>query len=127
MKKLTNIGCVQADENNISILSKIVLNENSTVNLTELSGFEKIVVVCGATELEKQIFAANGSDGSDIISLNPVKLISVDKNIVTVEGLFHMRVTSPPICDIKPYYPEYDLQIGEETPEWTESLLKEYK
>jgi tRNA-Thr(GGU) m(6)t(6)A37 methyltransferase TsaA len=125
------------------VFSKIILNEDLTDGLKGLQTFSHIIVVYhlneanfinkkhlirkpqGRADMPKVgIFSQRAKDRPNPIGITAVKLISVDKNIVEVQGLDAINGT--PVLDIKPYYPKYDLKENATVPEWVNGLMRDY-
>lgn len=123
--------------------SEIVINEDLADGLKGLTDFSHIIVVYHLNEAkfikEKHItrkpqgrndmpdvgiFAQRGKDRPNSIGITAVKLISVNRNIISVRGLDAINKT--PVLDIKPYYPHYDLKPNATIPDWVNILMKDY-
>ena len=122
MKKLESIG--YSELNLQDQTTKIIVNENFKEKLAELSGYSKIVIVHYFNDAEEKILKeVFGEDVKNhTVSMEDIKLISIIDNIITVEGTIGKFNE---IIDIQPYYPEYDLQIGDENPEWIKFIFDE--
>lgn len=70
------------------------------------------------------IFSQRAKDRPNAIGITAVKLLSVHKNTVKIQGLD--AIDGTPVLDIKPYYPQYDLKTDAITPEWVNILMKNY-
>jgi len=133
----------KVDRNWGSIVSQIVINETLADGLTGLNDFSHIIVVFhldqakfikdehlvrrpqGRDDMPNVgIFAQRAKDRPNPIGITAVKLLSVHKNIIEVQGLDAINGT--PIFDIKPYYPKYDLKSESTVPEWVDILMSGY-
>ena len=132
----------KADHNWGEVISEIVINEDLADGLRGLEDFSHVIVVYHLNEAkfipEKHIvrrpqgredmpkvgiFAQRVKDRPNPIGITAVKLLSVDKNIVRVQGLD--AIDGTPVLDIKPYYPQYDRREAT-VPEWVDKLMKDY-
>lgn len=123
--------------------SEIVIHEDLADGLKGLTDFSHIIVVFHLNEAKfiKEnhlvrkpqgrksmpdigIFAQRGKDRPNPIGITAVKLISVNRNIISVRGLDAINGT--PVLDIKPYYPQYDLKSDAQVPDWVNILMKDY-
>lgn len=120
--------------------SNIILDEKYEQALEGISDFSHIVVVFAFDKIIEQnqelllkrrargrkdmplvgIFALRTPYRPNPIGITTVKLISVDKNILTVEGLDAYDNT--PVLDIKPYNDFYDVVKDAEFPDWSKKL-----
>ena len=133
----------KVDRNWGKVASQIIINENLTSGLIGLSDFSHIIVVYHLSQAkflyEKHlsrkpqgrddmpiigIFSQRAKDRPNPIGITSVKLISVDENIIEVQGLDAINGT--PVLDIKPYYPKYDLKENATVPEWVNVLMTDY-
>ena len=71
----------------------------------EICGFELMVTPFMDTE-KHGIFATKAPKRPNAIGISTVKLIGIDRNIITVEQVDMLDGT--PLIDIKPFYPRYD-------------------
>lgn len=134
---------IQTDKHWGKIQSQIIINKELVKGLIGLSSFSHIIVVYHLNEAgfikEKHlirrpqgredmpmvgIFAQRAKDRPNPIGITAVKLLSINDNIINVEGLDAINDT--PVLDIKPYYPQYDLKNEAIVPEWVNVLMKEY-
>jgi len=125
------------------LVSRIIIDEHLLDGLKGLSDFSHIIVVYHLNQaefviekhLERQpqgradmpkvgIFSQRAKDRPNPIGITAVKLISVNKNVIQVQGLD--AVNDTPVLDIKPYYPKYDLKEIATVPEWVNILMKDY-
>lgn len=125
------------------VTSRITINRELQPGLLGLEKFSHIIIVYHLNksmfELSKHlvrrpqgrddmpnvgIFSQRAKDRPNGIGITSVKLLSVNKNIITVQGLDAIDKT--PILDIKPYYPKYDLQGCVTVPEWVNLLMADY-
>ena len=133
----------KVDQNWGAVVSQIVINECLTDGLKRLDDFSHIIVVYHLNQAEfikdkhivrrpqgrddmpyVGIFAQRAKDRPNPIGITAVKLLSVHKNIIEVQGLDAINGT--PIIDIKPYYPIYDLKPESTVPEWVDILMSGY-
>jgi tRNA-Thr(GGU) m(6)t(6)A37 methyltransferase TsaA len=70
-----------------------------------------------AVNVEKGVFACRSPSRPNPIGLCIVKLVRVEKNILTMEGLDALE--GSPIIDIKPYIPKADSIPNANVPDWT--------
>jgi tRNA-Thr(GGU) m(6)t(6)A37 methyltransferase TsaA len=70
-----------------------------------------------AVNVEKGVFACRSPSRPNPIGLCVVKLVRVEKNILTMEGLDALE--GSPIIDIKPYIPRADSIPNANVPNWT--------
>jgi tRNA (adenine37-N6)-methyltransferase len=98
----------------------IEIYEEYTDGLKDLEGFSHITLlyhfheICGYELLvtpfmdtEKHgIFATKAPKRPNAIGVSTVKLIGIDRNIITIEQVDMLDGT--PLIDIKPFYPRYD-------------------
>jgi len=71
----------------------------------EICGYELMVTPFMDTEMHG-IFATKAPKRPNAIGISTVKLIGIDRNIITVEQVDMLDGT--PLIDIKPFYPRYD-------------------
>ena len=133
----------KVDHNWGEVISNIVIDEPLADGLKGLEDFSHVIVVYHLHEAgflkEKHlvrrpqgrddmpnvgIFAQRAKDRPNPIGITAVKLLSVNKNIVEVEGLD--AIDGTPVLDIKPYYPQYDRRENAIVPEWVNTLMKDY-
>lgn len=70
------------------------------------------------------ILSQRAKDRPNPIGVTAVKIIKVEKNVITVKGLD--AVDNTPVLDIKPYYPAFDRQEQATVPDWVNILMKDY-
>ena len=58
------------------------------------------------------------------IGVTPVRLVSINGNVLTVTGLDAMDGT--PVLDVKPYIPQFDGVEGSKGADWVPEMLKGY-
>lgn len=73
---------------------------------------------------EVGIFAQRAKHRPNPIGITNVRLLSVNENILKVQGLDAIDKT--PILDIKPHFPVYDSCNGAKVPEWVDRLMEGY-
>ena len=73
---------------------------------------------------ETGIFSQRAKHRPSPIGMTAVRILSVDGDTVTVNGLDAIDLT--PVLDIKPYFPVYDSRLEARTPEWVDLLMKDY-
>ena len=131
------------DHNWGEIISEIIINEELQDGLKGLEDFSHVMIIYHLNEAsfikEKHIvrkpqgredmpsvgiFSQRAKDRPNAIGVTSVKLLSIKKNIVVVQGLD--AIDGTPILDIKPYYPKYDLKENATVPEWVNTLMKDY-
>ena len=125
------------------VISCIEINKDLSAGLLGLSDFSHIIVIYHLNQAnfikEKHItrrpqgrddmpvvgiFAQRAKDRPNSIGITAVKLLSVEENIIKVQGLD--AIDGTPVLDIKPYYPQYDLKADVSVPNWVDILMKEY-
>jgi tRNA-Thr(GGU) m(6)t(6)A37 methyltransferase TsaA len=128
------------DTNWNDVISEIHINEELQDGLIGLENFSHIIVVYHLNKAEfvkdkhltRQpqerddmptvgIFAQRSKNRPNAIGLASVKLLSIEQNIVMVQGFDAINET--PVLDIKPYYPVYDLMENVVVPEWVNKLM----
>jgi len=133
----------KVDYNWGNIVSGIVVNVELQSGLKGLETFSHVIIIYHLHEAkfikekhlikrpqerkdmpEVGIFAQRAKDRPNEIGIASVKLLSVNKNVVTVQGLDAINET--PVFDIKPYYPQYDLKENATTPVWVNMLMEKY-
>ena len=120
-------------------ITDIIIDEKYASALEGLEDYSHIIVIYWMNEAEGivklrhrpqgnpkvpeiGIFATRCQWRPNCIGISTVKLISVEKNMVRVEGLDVIDKT--PILDIKPYLPDYDSPEGRiKMPDWTKELV----
>ena len=131
------------DSNWGSVVSQIVVNDDLADGLAGLQSFSHIIVVyhLNKTTFEKEkhltrrpkgrsdmpligIFAQRSKNRPNGIGLTTVKLLSVNKNMVEVQGLD--AIDGTPVLDIKPHYPQYDFKENVVVPDWVDVLMEGY-
>lgn len=131
------------DHNWGEVISEIVVNEELQDGLKGLEDFSHIIIVYHLNEAkfikEKHlvrrpqgrddmpnvgIFSQRAKDRPNTIGVTSVKLLSINQNIIKIQGLDAIDKT--PILDIKPYYPNYDLKQNATVPDWVDILMKNY-
>jgi tRNA-Thr(GGU) m(6)t(6)A37 methyltransferase TsaA len=70
------------------------------------------------------VFAQRTKFRPNPIGVTPVKLISIQNNVLTVSGLDAMDGT--PVLDIKPFIPEFDSVEKSRQADWVLAMLKGY-
>jgi tRNA (adenine37-N6)-methyltransferase len=73
---------------------------------------------------EVGIFAQRARHRPNPIGITAVKLLRIQGNTLTVQGLDAMD--GSPVLDIKPYVPEFDRINEPRVPEWMKRLLEGY-
>jgi len=125
------------------VISEIVINKELEDGLKGLEDFSHVIIVYHLNEAkfikdkhlvrlpqgrkdmpEIGIFSQRAKDRPNAIGVTSVKLLSIQQNIVKVQGLDAIDET--PVLDIKPYYPKFDLKENAVTPEWVNILMKDY-
>jgi len=133
----------KVDYNWGEVTSKIVIDECLADGLIGLSDFSHIIVVYHLNQAEfisekhltrkpqgredmpiVGIFSQRAKDRPNPIGITTVKLISIEKNVIHVQGLD--AISETPVLDIKPYYPMYDLKEKATVPGWVDELMKDY-
>ena len=126
-----------------AVFSKIVVNEDLKDGLKGLEDFSHVIIVYHLNEAkfikEKHltrkpqgredmpvvgIFSQRAKDRPNTIGITAVKLISVNENVLKVQGLDAINGTL--VLDIKPYYPKFDLKESATVPEWVDVLMADY-
>jgi len=69
---------------------------------------------------EVGIFACRCPQHPNPIGVSTVRVLGIEDNIITVEGLDIINDT--PILDIKPYTPQYDVVDSVKVPDWVNRL-----
>ena len=76
----------------------------------------------GFTDLPKVgVFAQRTKYRPNPVGITTVKLVKVERNVLTVTGLDAIDQT--PVLDIKPYFPVFDRVDEVKSPEWAEDLF----
>jgi tRNA-Thr(GGU) m(6)t(6)A37 methyltransferase TsaA len=124
--------------------SRIEINADLAPGLQGLADFSHVVVVfhldrIPAFDKEKQllrnprglehlapvgVFAQRTKFRPNPIGVTPVRLISIQGNVLTVAGLDAMDGT--PVLDVKPYIPEFDGVEHSKQADWVPDMLKGY-
>ena len=124
--------------------SRIEINADLAPGLQGLADFSHVVVVfhldrIPAFDKEKQllrnprgmerlapvgVFAQRTKFRPNPIAVTPVRLISIQGNVLTVTGLDAMDGT--PVLDVKPYIPEFDGVEHSKQADWVPDMLKGY-
>ena len=126
-----------------SVLSELVIDEGYAPGLTGISSFSHIIVVFQmhestwdpATDLVRRpqgrsdmpllgIFAQRARHRPNPIGITAVRLLGVNGNILSVQGLDAINGT--PILDVKPYFPQYDRVETPSLPDWVGRLMAGY-
>ena len=126
-----------------SVRAQIVLHDDLADGLQGLEDFSHVIIVYHLHEArfvkERHlirhpqdradmpkigIFSQRAKDRPNSIGITTVKLISVNQNILHVQGLDAIEGT--PVLDIKPYYPQYDLKEEARVPQWVNRLMENY-
>jgi len=125
------------------VVSEIRLRQEFAAGLQGLAGFSHVVIVFymhNATfvperDLVRQpqgrqdmplvgIFAQRARHRPNPIGITAVKLLGVNGNAVTVQGLD--AIDGTPVLDIKPYFPVYDRVAAPVVPAWVDVLMEDY-
>jgi tRNA-Thr(GGU) m(6)t(6)A37 methyltransferase TsaA len=147
--KLTPIGVVTSeikeatDENWGSVTSTIKLSPEFAPGLLGLDSFSHAVILTylhqasfdKAKHLQRRprgwahlpllgIFAQRAKSRPNPIGITVVKILSILKDELVVQGLDAVDAT--PVLDIKPYFPQYDHAPNPRTPAWVAELMKGY-
>lgn len=124
--------------------SRIELNADLVPGLQGLADFSHLVVVFHLDRIppfdkEQQllrsprgmehlapvgVFAQRTKFRPNPIGVTPVKLISIQGNVLTVTGLDAMEGT--PVLDVKPYIPDFDGVEDSRQADWVPEMLKGY-
>ena len=143
------VGYVKSNANEMidhnwgTVNSKIIINDELKDGLKGLEDFSHILVVYHLNKAKfiKEehltrrpqgredmpvvgIFSQRVKDRPNAIGITSVKLISINHNIIDVQGLD--AIDGTPVLDIKPYYPQYDLKQNATVPEWVNILMEDY-
>jgi tRNA-Thr(GGU) m(6)t(6)A37 methyltransferase TsaA len=122
-----------------SLVSKIVFREGLTEALKGIQGFSHLFVIFWLHQIKERdimkvhprgrqdmpllgIFATRTPHRPNPIGLTRVKLLKVEKNVITVQGLDAFDGT--PVLDIKPY-DFWDTTEDATVPDWWMKLEKE--
>ncbi len=147
--KYRRVGIVRSsvkegvDKNWGSVISEIHIEKELADGLQGIDSFSHIIVVfemhhsswIPSSDLVRRpqgrsdmpltgIFAQRAKHRPNPIGITSVKLLAVQENILTVQGLDAIDET--PVLDIKPYYPCFDLVSESHHPEWVDRLMKGY-
>ncbi len=126
------------------VVSEIHLNPDLARGLNGLDSFSHLLVVFhmhratfkAGTDLVRRpqgradmpeigIFAQRAKHRPNPIGVTVVKLLRIDGNVLTVQGLD--AIDGTPVLDIKPYFPQYDSAREDvRTPEWVDRLMEGY-
>lgn len=144
MKKisLTPIGVVRNKVKKLRFggfdqeISQIVLNKKYTDALTGIEDYSHVMIVFWMDKVKDKVITHRPQGNPDVpivgifscrcpqrpnpIAITTVKLVTRNKNIITVKGLDILDGT--PIIDIKPYWPKYDKVVGGKVPGWVDKL-----
>ena len=131
------------DHNWGDLTSNIIINPELSAGLKGLEEFSHILVIYHLHEamfvqdkhLQRRpqgrndmptvgIFSQRAKDRPNPIGVTAIKLISIERNIIQVQGLD--AIDGTPVLDIKPYYPQYDSKPTATVPEWVNVLMKDY-
>ena len=126
-----------------SVISEIVINDDLQEGVEGLDKFSHIIVIyhLDKARFDKEkhltrrpqnrddmpnvgIFAQRAKDRPNAIGVTAARLLSLEQNIITVQGLD--AIAGTPVLDIKPYYPQFDLRADATVPEWVERLMAGY-
>lgn len=149
MTALLEIGVVKSpvvepkDDGWGEVVSEIHLDERFAPGLRGIEQYSHIIVVFlmhmaafdesndlirrprGRADLpETGIFAQRAKHRPNPLGITAVRLIGVEKNIITVRGLDAINGT--PVLDVKPYFPAFDRVEGVAVPEWVDRLMDGY-
>jgi hypothetical protein len=132
LKSIGHVGEeVLRDNGGIVFEDRIIVDDGE--NFTGLSQYSHCVIV--HSDIHEQLLRqVVGPDISPSPAATKVRLVSVVGNVVTVEKFVGIIDEKPGlrnqanvrIFGIEPWYPEYDLQEGDENPEWVDYVLKKY-
>jgi tRNA (adenine37-N6)-methyltransferase len=130
-------------ENWSEIISEIHLDTKYIDGLTGLSDYSHAIIVFymdnfqiedlnvwkrkprGLIDLtEVGVFAQRTKYRPNPIGITTVKIISIQDNIIIVQGLDANDNT--PILDVKPYIPSFDRVESAKIPNWMDKLMKNY-
>jgi tRNA-Thr(GGU) m(6)t(6)A37 methyltransferase TsaA len=103
------------------IKGQIILNKEFVPGLADLDGFSHIILIYHfhksvGFELQTTPFLDNKKHGvfatrapkrPNSIGISVVRLLSIDKNIITIENVDMLNET--PLLDIKPYIADFDI------------------
>jgi tRNA-Thr(GGU) m(6)t(6)A37 methyltransferase TsaA len=150
MITFTAIGVVRNDVNKMSTgnwaqaESRIEINADLAPGLQGLADFSHAMVVFHLDRIppfdkEKQllrnprgmehlapvgVFAQRTKFRPNPIGVTPVRLVSIQGNVLTVTGLDAMDGT--PVLDVKPYIPEFDRVDDVKMPDWVATMVQGY-
>ncbi len=150
MVTFNSIGVVRNSVNKMStgnwaqVESRIEINADLAPGLQGLADFSHVVVVFHLDRIppfdkDKQllrhprgmehlapvgVFAQRTKFRPNPIGVTPVRLVSIQGNVLTVTGLDAMDGT--PVLDVKPYIPEFDRVDDVKMPDWVATMVKGY-
>lgn len=147
--RLEPVGYVESaatekvDEQWGAVQSRIVLREEYRGGLVGLAEFSHALVLTflhqakfdPARHLQRHpqgradlplvgIFSQRAKDRPNPIGVTAVKILAVDENSVTVQGLDAIHGT--PVLDVKPYFAQYDRVENPVVPAWVNILMENY-
>lgn len=70
------------------------------------------------------IFAQRAKHRPNPVGVTAVRLVSVNGNVLTVQGLD--AIDGTPVLDVKPYFPVFDRVEDPSVPEWVDRLMADY-
>ena len=119
-----------------NVVSEIHIRPEYAEGLQGLEGYSHIIVIhvmdnkdtvrlkvtpqCKPTSPTVGVFASRCMWRPTPIGVTTVRLLKVEGNVLTVEGLDAIDGTE--VLDIKPYWPQYDSVRDCRYPEWVDSL-----
>ncbi|UCH03314.1 MAG: tRNA (N6-threonylcarbamoyladenosine(37)-N6)-methyltransferase TrmO [Candidatus Bathyarchaeota archaeon] len=131
-------GTEDKDPSEPNTLSKLILRKDLAEALDGLNEFSHLFVLFWMHKIERTLMKAHPRGRSDMpllgifatrtpyrpnpIGLTLVKILKVDRNVITVQGLDAFHGT--PILDLKPFDP-WDMTQDIRVPKWWMKLEKE--
>jgi tRNA-Thr(GGU) m(6)t(6)A37 methyltransferase TsaA len=131
------------DSNWGEVVSEIILDSKFTKGLKGLEEFSHAVIIFYMhkstfnieTDLQRRpqgrddmplrgTFSQRAKHRPNPIGITTVKVLSVQENILLVQGLD--AVDGTPVLDIKPYFPPFDMKKEAKAPEWVDILMEKY-
>ncbi len=118
-------------------IAELVIDKKYQDGLRDLEGYSHLMVVffmhhvtdCELLHVpqgkvgivpEVGIFACRCAQRPNPIGITTVKILRVNDNVITVQGLD--AIDGTPILDIKPHTPQYDCVSDAKVPEWVHRL-----
>ena len=100
------------------IKGQVVVKEELVAGLTDLDGFSHIILIYHFHKSffdnkTHGVFATRAPKRPNPIGMSVVRLLSVEKNVLTIENVDMLDGT--PLLDIKPYIADFDIHPSEKS------------